>query len=216
MHALVLTRVGVPGRPLPAVRAARICCHSGHDRRGLHRSARVLVPTSPDCRAPATSSFEHTGGCRVAHGVSRSAGAGCRSAATASEALLLEIYATAESKGLWRLDHSRTVWAVEAGHAVAGLAELRAFLTTRHDQDLPETVQGFLRTTEQRARALKHQGNALLIECADAHIADLLATDRRTAKLCLRAGERNLVVPAESEHAFRNEIHALGYGMPRS
>ena len=57
---------------------------------------------------------------------------------------------------------------------------------------------------------------ALLIECADAEIAASLATDRRTAKLCLRAGERNLVVPAASERAFRNAIHALGYGMPRS
>ena len=114
---------------------------------------------------------------------------------------------------MWRLDHSRTVQAVEGGHQVA---ELRAFLTSRDDQDLPETVEGFLRNTEQRARALKQQGNALLIECADADLAALLATDPRTAKHCLRAGERNLVVPAESEHAFRNAIHALGYGMPRS
>ena len=132
---------------------------------------------------------------------------------TAAEALLLESYAKAESDGLWRLDHTRTVRAVEGGHEVA---ELRAFLTSRDDQDLPETVEGFLRDTEQRACALKQQGNALLIECADAEIAALLATDRRTAKLCLRAGERNLVVPAASERAFRNAIHALGYGMPRS
>jgi len=132
---------------------------------------------------------------------------------TAAEALLLESYAKAESDGLWRLDHTRTVRAVEGGHEVA---ELRAFLTSRDDQDLPETVEGFLRNTEQRARALKQQGDALLIECADAEVAALLATDRRTAKLCLRAGERNLVVPAGSERAFRNAIHALGYGMPRT
>ena len=132
---------------------------------------------------------------------------------TAAEALLLETYATVESDGLWRMDHTRTIQAVEGGHQVA---ELRAFLTSRDDQELPETVEGFLRNTEQRARALKQQGNALLIECADAEIAALLATDQRTAKLCLRAGERNLVVPAGSERAFRNAIHALGYGMPRS
>ncbi len=109
---------------------------------------------------------------------------------TPAEALLIETYATEESDGLWRLDHSRTVRAVESGHRIA---ELHAFLTSRDDQDLPETVEGFLRTTEQRARALKQQGNAVLIECADAEIAALLATDKRTAKLCLRAGERNLV-----------------------
>ena len=55
---------------------------------------------------------------------------------SAAEALLLETYATAESEGLWRLDHSRTVQAVEGGHQVA---DLRAFLTSRDDQDLPET-----------------------------------------------------------------------------
>ena len=132
---------------------------------------------------------------------------------TAAEALLLETYATAESDGLWRLDHTRTVQAVESGHQVA---ELRAFLTARDDQHLPETVEGFLRNAEQRARALTEQGNALLIECADAELAALLATDERTAKLCLRAGERNLVIPAGSERAFRNAIHALGYGMPRA
>ena len=132
---------------------------------------------------------------------------------TAAEALLLETYATAESEGLYRLDHSRTVQAVESGHKIT---ELRAFLTSRDDQDLPETVEGFLRTTEERAGALRQRGNALLIECADANTAALLATDQRTARLCLRAGERNLVVPAESETAFRSAIHALGYGMPRS
>ena len=39
-------------------------------------------------------------------------------------------------------------------------------------------------------------------------LAALLATDRCTAKLCLGAGERNLVVPAEFERAFRNAIPA--------
>ena len=99
------------------------------------------------------------------------------------------------------------------------LTALRAYclgLTESCTPSTPETVEGFLRNAQQRARALKQQGTALLIEHADAEVAALLATDRRTAKLCLRAGERNLVVPAGSERAFRNAIHALGYGMPRS
>ena len=134
-------------------------------------------------------------------------------ALTRAEELLLETYATAESDDIWRLDHTRTVRAVEGGHQVA---ELREFLTSRDEQDLPETAEGFLRNAEQRAGALKQRGTALLIECADADTAALLATDQRTAKLCLRAGERNLVVPTGRERAFRNAIHALGYGMPRS
>jgi len=34
-------------------------------------------------------------------------------------------------------------------------------------------------------------------------------------KWCLRAGERQLVVPVEAEEPFRKALHSLGYGMPR-
>ena len=52
--------------------------------------------------------------------------------------------------------------------------------------------------------------------CADADIATRLATDARTAGLCLRAGERHLVVRTKSEAAFRKAVRTLGYGMPHS
>ena len=52
--------------------------------------------------------------------------------------------------------------------------------------------------------------------CADADIAARLATDARTAGLCLRAGERHLVVRTKSEAAFRKAVRTLGYGMPHS
>ena len=64
------------------------------------------------------------------------------------------------------------------------------------------------------ARALRIQGNALLIDCADAEVATRLATDKRSSRLCLRAGERLLAVPTESEAAFRKAARAMGYGMP--
>ena len=57
---------------------------------------------------------------------------------------------------------------------------------------------------------------ALLIECADVEVAARLATDERTAKLCLRAGERHLVVRTKSEGAFRKAVRELGYGMPQT
>ena len=53
----------------------------------------------------------------------------------------------------------------------------------------------------------------MLLECAEAEAAGRLATDERTAKLCLRAGERHLVVRTRSEEAFRKAVRALGYGM---
>ena len=129
------------------------------------------------------------------------------------EALLLETYATAESETVWLLDRSKTLSAIESGHRIG---ELREFLASHDDQPLPEMVEGFLRNTERQARALVPRGMALFIECSDADIAVLFATHERTGKLCLRAGERHLVVQAGTEDAFRKAIHELGYGMPRA
>ena len=129
------------------------------------------------------------------------------------ERLLLETWAVAESETAWRLDGDKVRSAIESGHE---LRELREFLAARDDQPLPERVEGFLRTTERRARALIPRGPALLVECADAELAARLAADERTARLCLRAGERSLVVKAGSEDAFRKAVHSLGYGMPKA
>ena len=134
-------------------------------------------------------------------------------APAADELLLLETYALPETDGVWRLDRDRTLAALESGGRIA---ELREFLTARDDQPLPETVEGFLDAAAGRAQALVPQGAALLIECADAALADLLATHERTAKLCQRTGERGLVVRAAAEAKFRKAIRELGYGMPRA
>ncbi len=126
------------------------------------------------------------------------------------ERLLLDTYADAEADGVWRLSRDKTLSALESGHDAD---ELRRFLAARDDQPLPETVEGFLRAAERGARALTLRGAALLIECADAEIAARLATDASTAGVCLRAGERLLVVHTTSEKAFRKAARALGYGV---
>ena len=128
------------------------------------------------------------------------------------ERLLLETYATAESETTWRLDRDKALSAVESGH---GIGELRDFLTSRDDQPLPERVEGFLRSTERGARALIPLGPALLIECAGPELAALFSTHELTVELCLRTGDRHLVVRPEDEAAFRKAIRKLGYGMPR-
>ena len=127
------------------------------------------------------------------------------------ERTLLETYAAAEADGVWRLDRDRVLVAIENGHDPD---ELRKFLAARDDQPLPETVEGLLAAAKRDARALKIRRTALLIDCADAEIATRLTTDKRTAKLCLRAGERLLAVPTASEAAFRKAARAMGYGMP--
>ena len=129
------------------------------------------------------------------------------------ERLMLEIYANEEKDGVWRLDADKALNAIESGHDPDAF---RRFLAARDDQPLPETVDGFLREAERGARALRVQGTAVLIECADAEIATRLATDAGTARLCQRAGERQLVVRTASEKAFRKAARALGYGMPPS
>lgn len=128
------------------------------------------------------------------------------------ETLLLETYAEKESDKVWRLSRDRALAAVESGNQIK---ELREFLQARDEQPLPETVEGFIITTERQARALKNTGVALLIECAGAELAELIANHERTKKLCLRAGERHLVVKVDAEEQFRKAVHLLGYGMPR-
>ncbi len=127
------------------------------------------------------------------------------------ERMLLETYAAAEADGVWRLDRDKALAAIESGHDPD---DFRKFLAARDDQPTPETVEGFLRAAKRGARALTIRRTALLIECADTEIAARLATDKRTASLCLRAGERLLAVPTTSEEAFRKAARALGYGMP--
>ena len=127
------------------------------------------------------------------------------------ERMMLETYADAEADGVWRLDGDKALSAIESGHDPDAF---RKFLAARDDQPLPETVDGFLRNAERGARALKMQGTALLIECADVEIAARLATDAGTAGLCVRAGDRRLVVRTASEKAFRKAARAMGYGMP--
>jgi hypothetical protein len=128
------------------------------------------------------------------------------------ESLLLETYAEKESDNVWRLSREKSLAAVESGNQIG---ELREFLQARDEQPLPETVEGFIVTTDRRARALKNTGVALLVECADAELAELIANHERTKKLCLRAGEKHLAVKADAEEQFRKAIHLLGYGMPR-
>lgn len=126
--------------------------------------------------------------------------------------LLLENFAEPEGAGLWMLHEVRALKSVEKG---ARIAELRTFLAAGDPQALPETVEGFLADVEKRGAACVCKGTALLIECHSPQIADLIASNHQTARLCQRTGERGLVVPVDKEEVFRNAINGIGYGMPR-
>jgi hypothetical protein len=128
------------------------------------------------------------------------------------ECLLLDTYAERESDDVWRLSRDKALAAVENGHHIA---ELQAFLALRDKQPLPDTVESFIITTDRQAKALIHKGMALLIECANAEVAEQVARHDITKALCQRAGERYLVVQANAEESFRKALHMLGYGMPK-
>jgi hypothetical protein len=127
--------------------------------------------------------------------------------------LLLESFAETQGAGLWVLDEAKAIKSVEKG---ARLAEIRAFLAAGDRQPLPETVEGFLAAVEQRGSACVCKGTALLIECLSPPIAEMIAQNSRTGKLCQRTGERGLVVPVDKERAFRDALNGIGYGMPRA
>jgi hypothetical protein len=57
-------------------------------------------------------------------------------------------------------------------------------------------------------------GTSLLIECVDTDTADPIAAHKDTARLCMRAGERHLVVRLDQEGNFRKAARLLGYGIP--
>ncbi len=125
--------------------------------------------------------------------------------------MLIDQYAERTSPRTWRLDPQRTLAAVEAGHPIA---KLRAFLEQRVGAPLAPALADFLHEGELRSTALADAGPARLIECADAALADRLATERSTRAHCIPAGERLLVVPRKSLAAFRKGARGLGFAVP--
>lgn len=126
--------------------------------------------------------------------------------------LLLENFAESQGAGVWTLDEPRAIKSIEKG---ARIAELRAFLAAGDPQPLPEAVEGFLAAVEQRGAACAPKGTALWIECISPQVAEVIAQNSQTGKLCARTGERGLVVLLDKEKAFRNALNAIGYGMPQ-
>jgi hypothetical protein len=126
------------------------------------------------------------------------------------ETLTLATWAEELKGSRWRLDHQKAVGAIEKG---LDIEELRVFLVAREDQPLSETVESFIKAAGQQGKALKVLGTALLIDCENEKIASMVADAKETAGLCLRAGERQLVVRFEHEEKFRSLVRKLGFGV---
>jgi hypothetical protein len=127
-----------------------------------------------------------------------------------ADTLFLERIATPSSDFVWRIERGKLIEAAERGYAVSDAVD---FLQAKSEAALPDNVAIFFQEVAERASSLVARGPALLIEAKDAAMAQLIARDSRMRSLCMVAGERHLVVPAEAESAFRRALHELGYGV---
>jgi hypothetical protein len=132
-------------------------------------------------------------------------------ALSADDRLMLDNWAIEQGELVWRLDREKAIAAIERGHDAA---QLEAFLQARDSQPLPVQMDAFLRTCNKQGKAMKVLASSLLIECVDQDTADLIAAHKDTARLCMRAGERHLVVRLDQEGKFRKAARLLGYGIP--
>lgn len=122
--------------------------------------------------------------------------------------LALDAYAVRVSERVWQLQAGKLLAASEEGRS---MDEVREFLGARSEDPLPDIVNRLLDDVADRGIRIRDRGLARLIECADPALAALIANDTRTRKLCMRAGEQHLVVPARAEEAFRRALRDVGY-----
>jgi len=126
-----------------------------------------------------------------------------------AETLLLETWAERTSDRNWRLDPLRARDAIERGNSPD---DFLSFLQQCDDQPVPETIQGFLKTSLSNGTALQDTGEARLFNCRDSKTADMILEQNKLKKICHRCGETQLAVPAEHLQKFQKHIRSLGLG----
>jgi hypothetical protein len=129
----------------------------------------------------------------------------------ASDRLLLDRFADAESPAVWRLKPAKLLAVLEAGGSVE---ELEEFLAARTRAELPQTVRVFLDDIRRQAKKLRDLGLVRLVECADPETAQLLANEPQMRDKCSLAGDRRLVFRLEDEAAIRRTLRRLGHVLP--
>jgi len=125
-----------------------------------------------------------------------------------ADALALDAYAVRVSDRVWRLESKALVAAVAAGRSAS---ELREFLLARNAGPLPATAARLLDDVEDRCARVHDRGLVRWVECAGDALATEIAYDSRTRRHCKHAGGKFLVVPTDSDRAFRRGLLELGY-----
>ncbi len=127
-----------------------------------------------------------------------------------AERIQLETWAEPEKDGIFRLDESRAIEAVESGQDPDRFAQ---FLDERDEQPLPETTVAFLKQARANGGAVRQSGTAILFECRDARTAEMISMSKELSTTCLRAGETTLAVREEGLAKFRKQVRLFGFGI---
>ena len=125
-----------------------------------------------------------------------------------ADRLVLDAFATRTSDRVWTVSTASLLAAVDAGRMSS---ELGAFLDERTVHAVPATVRRLLTDVEARAGQIRDLGTRRVIECADPSIATLLAQDRSLRGLCIRLGERHLMLDPAGDPKARAALRKLGY-----
>lgn len=124
----------------------------------------------------------------------------------------LEQVAVPQSDYVWKLEKKHLLGKLESG---TNVQQVREFLSTYGDNEIPATVDTFLNDLNRRTSAVKTSHEALLIEIRDKETAALIAHDRVARKYCYLAGSKHVVVPKHHEKPFRKALKTMGYILPQ-
>ncbi len=127
-----------------------------------------------------------------------------------SEAIFLETIADKTSDKVWTLNPDKILLAYEKGKSIE---EIKEFLLSKNDQDLPDTIVSFFDDMIRLNKLLSDEGAARLIKVSDPVVALTLANDSRLKGLCIAAEGGYIAVPSSNENAFRKKLRKMGYGI---
>jgi len=125
-----------------------------------------------------------------------------------SEAIFLETIADKTSDKVWKLNPDKILTAYEKGRSIE---EVKEFLLSKSEQDLPDTIESFFDDMIRRNRLLSDEGTARLIKVSDPVVALTLASDSRLKDLCIAAEGGYIAAPLSNENVFRKKLRKMGY-----
>lgn len=129
---------------------------------------------------------------------------------SATERMQLETWAEPNGGDTFRLDDFRAIEAIETGQEPETFA---SFLGERTDQPLPKSTTIFLEQAKANGGAVRQSGSAILFECGNSSIAEMISNCDEVTAFCYRVGLKTLAVREEGLSKFRKQVRLLGLGI---